>query len=428
MAAFACSPWRALAPSLEVQAILSSLFALFLAAFGEIFNLHAPTPHARPVGIFFQSIASALAATASWILLLYFVSYQLIGRYIVVLTILYSSLLLAGFRLYAVHKNKLTKMHLMIVGTSPFIQWIQEQLCQQRLPFHVLATLDSSSSEALIYRLNDKSTAPLNQLDKICDELGIDEIVIEKHQSLSDPLANELIESLFYGVQISSAESFVERVWQMIPIDQIDAGWLHTLDLKLTHPFYRKAKRLMDIALSTLGLIFSAPLILFSAIMIKLQDKGPVFYTQTRIGRLGQPFKIFKLRTMHIDAEQNGPQWAQKGDTRTTWFGHLLRKTRIDELPQLINILSGEMSLVGPRPERPEFVEMLSKSIPLYRFRHLLQPGLTGWAQVNYRYGASMEDSKIKLCYDFYYIKNLSLLIDFQILLKTIGSVAKGSR
>ena len=434
MAGFALSPWRALAPDLETQAIHSSLFALALTVFGEVFNLHLPAPQTNRLAMTLKSLASSALATALWILFLYFTSYQLIGRYIVIQAFGYSALLLAGLRLYAAFRNRSSRIRLMVVGHLSFIQWIEERIARQKLPFEISATLDASSQDALIHRQDGamgetgESMEPLSRFDEICHELQIDEMVIEKHQALSDALAAELIESLFYGVRISSAESFVERVWQMIPIDQIDAGWLHALDLKLTHPFYRRAKRLMDVALSSIGLILAAPLIAICALIIKLQDGGPVFYIQTRAGRFGQPFNMFKLRTMRIDAEQSGPQWAEKGDRRATWFGRLLRATRMDELPQLLNILSGEMSLVGPRPERPEFVEKLTHAIPLYRFRHLLQPGLTGWAQVNYRYGASIEDTKMKLCYDFYYIKNLSLLMDVQILLKTIGSVARGSR
>ena len=169
-------------------------------------------------------------------------------------------------------------------------------------------------------------------------------------------------------------------------------------------------------------------MILLAALVVKLESKGPAFYSQVRVGRFNRPFRIYKLRTMVNNSETSGAQWATKNDSRITAVGKFLRKTRLDELPQFWNVLKGEMSLVGPRPERPEFVEDLGKEIPFYLQRHLVKPGLTGWAQINYPYGASVEDSYNKLTYDFYYIKNASMGLDLQIFLRTTGTVMKGSR
>ena len=170
------------------------------------------------------------------------------------------------------------------------------------------------------------------------------------------------------------------------------------------------------------------PLIILAAIASKIESQDPVFYSQIRIGAMGRPFRIWKLRSMSADSEQNGPQWATLADPRVTKVGRLLRRTRIDETPQFWNILRGDMSLIGPRPERPEFVEKLAEKIPYYNQRHLLKPGLTGWAQINYPYGASTEDSLQKLKYDLYYVKHVSISLDVQIILSTVGAVMKGAR
>ena len=184
-----------------------------------------------------------------------------------------------------------------------------------------------------------------------------------------------------------------------------------------------RVKRLIDLILSSVLLAISAPLVVFFGLLIKLTSKGPMFFKQTRVGFKSELFTIYKLRTMAIDAEASGAQWAKKNDSRITPLGRFLRQTRIDELPQCWNVLKGNMSFVGPRPERPEFTKELTEKIPYYDLRHLVKPGLTGWAQVNYPYGASIEDSLKKLQYELYYIKNQTLLLDLNIMLRTLITV-----
>lgn len=185
-------------------------------------------------------------------------------------------------------------------------------------------------------------------------------------------------------------------------------------------------KRISDAALSFFLLIFTSPIMLLTAILIKLDSKGSIFYKQERLGKFNIPFKIIKFRSMRSDAEKNGAQWADINDNRITRVGKWIRLLRIDELPQLFNVLKGEMSLVGPRPEREVFVEELEKHIPYYRFRHAVKPGITGWAQVNYPYGASIEDAKWKHRYDMYYIKHQTFSFDIKTLIKTIGVIFFG--
>jgi exopolysaccharide biosynthesis polyprenyl glycosylphosphotransferase len=188
----------------------------------------------------------------------------------------------------------------------------------------------------------------------------------------------------------------------------------------------RVMKRLVDILVSTGGLLIMLPLFLLIAALIKIDSSGPAMYRQTRVGLRGRPFLIWKFRSMRQDAEKSGPQWAQADDPRISRVGRWLRKTRIDEFPQLINVLKGEMSLVGPRPERPVFVQDLRKIIPYYDLRHTVRPGITGWAQVKFRYGASEEDAHMKLQYDLYYVKRLSFALDMRILVQTTQVMLAG--
>ena len=182
----------------------------------------------------------------------------------------------------------------------------------------------------------------------------------------------------------------------------------------------RGAKRAAGIAVSFALILFMLPVLVATAIAIRLESPGPVFYRQRRVGRDGKIFRVYKFRSMTVNAEKNGAQWAGQNDARVTRVGQFIRKTRIDEIPQTLNILFGDMNFVGPRPERPEFTEMLAQEIPHYNERHQVKPGLTGWAQVNYPYGASVEDARQKLKYDLYYLKNYSLVLDLFIVIKTI--------
>lgn len=233
------------------------------------------------------------------------------------------------------------------------------------------------------------------------------------------------------GIDVLEWGTFYERNTNKIDIMNINPS-----HLILSDGFQKKhltlfLKKTMDIALALFGIIVFLPFGLIIALLIKLESKGPIFYTQERVGQNGKPFKIIKFRSMVNDAEKNAtPQWAQKNDPRITRLGRFLRETRLDEVPQLINILKGEISFVGPRPERPYFVSELEKSIPFYSQRHVTKPGLSGWAQIRYRYGATVDDAVKKLEYDLYYIKNLSIFLDLMILLETIQVVLfrRGSR
>ena len=214
----------------------------------------------------------------------------------------------------------------------------------------------------------------------------------------------------------------------MVHVDSLRASWFWTYEPAHIRPVYFAFKRSVDVVLSLLGLLAGAPAGALAALCIAIQDRGPVIYSQIRIGVRNQPFKIYKFRTMRIDAEKGGPCWAEPDDDRVTHVGRLLRRTRMDELPQFWNILKGDMSFIGPRPERPEIIEQIEAELPYYRFRHVVKPGLTGWAQVNYPYGASIEDTREKLAYDLHYIKYGSVLREMNITLRTIVAMVRGAR
>ncbi len=219
------------------------------------------------------------------------------------------------------------------------------------------------------------------------------------------------------GIGVRSVTWFWECRLRRVNIEQIPAGWFASL---ATPRGGQAVLRVFDVLVSLALVVLTLPLMLLTALLVRLDSPGPVLYRQERVGFGGKPFTLLKFRSMRADAEARGPAWAQAKDPRVTRVGQFMRKTRIDELPQLLNVLRGEMSFVGPRPERPHFVEQLAEAIPHYRDRSLVKPGVTGWAQVNYPYGASIEDARMKLSYDLYYVRNRSLLLDVLILIATV--------
>jgi sugar transferase (PEP-CTERM system associated) len=256
---------------------------------------------------------------------------------------------------------------------------------------------------------------------------GVKEIVVALDDRRGMPL-QPLLEARLEGVRITSYLSFWERATRRVNLTALDPSWLIYADgFHVGTALNRVLKRALDIAASLGLLALTLPLLMLVTVAIKLDSRGPVFYCQERVGRGGRPFRIRKFRTMHVDAEQpSSPQWAAVGDPRATRLGGFLRRMRLDELPQIFNVLKGEMSFVGPRPERPHFVTQLSREIPFYAERHRVRPGITGWAQINYPYGASVVDARIKLSYDLYYIKNFSFLFDLLIILSTAKAIVFG--
>lgn len=261
----------------------------------------------------------------------------------------------------------------------------------------------------------------------------VNEIVVAVDDRRKKIPIHSLLQCRLAGIHVTDVITFFERETGKVRVDLLYPSWMIFSEGFEANAGLQVFKRIFDIVATLIILFFASPLVLITAIAIKIEDglSAPVLYRQQRTGKNGEPFSVMKFRSMHVDAEKGqGPLWASKNDSRVTRVGSVIRLLRIDELPQLVNVLRGEMSFVGPRPERPQFVDELSAMIPYYQERHCVKPGITGWAQLCYAYGSSVEDAQEKLQYDLYYIKNQSVLFDLQILLQTIEVVlfGKGAR
>jgi sugar transferase (PEP-CTERM system associated) len=344
--------------------------------------------------------------------------------------IAFAGVLVARVSFAAVTRIAVRPRRVLVVGVGNLAAEIEYMMSRQ----------PPSTSEVVGYvaLIDEKPEIPQSRITRIKKSLvalahqhDVKEIVV----ALSDRRGTSLqplLEARMEGITITSYLSFWERETRRVNLQALDPSWLIYSDGfrmgTLTNTFLKRA---LDLSMSGVLLLFTLPTLILATIAIRLDSPGPILYRQERVGKNGKLFTIYKFRTMRVDAESNGiPQWAAPRDPRITRVGRLLRVTRIDELPQIVNVLRGDMSFVGPRPERPFFVDSLSASMPYYSERHRVRPGITGWAQINYVYGASIDDAKVKLSYDLYYIKNYSLLFDFLIILSTAEAVffGKGAR
>ena len=264
----------------------------------------------------------------------------------------------------------------------------------------------------------------IHDLNRFVENLGVSEVVLALEERRNSLPLKDLLRIKTAGVHVNDFSSFMERETGRVDLGTLNPSWLIFSDgFSSGRAVSSAAKRVFDVAASGILLLFTFPIIVLFALLVKLDSKGPAFFRQTRVGLYGESFELIKLRSMRTDAEKDGAKWAQTDDPRVTRVGRFIRKVRIDELPQAWNVLKGEMSFVGPRPERPQFVEGLEEQLPFYAERHMVKPGITGWAQINYPYGASIEDSRHKLEYDLYYAKNYTPFLDFLILLQTLRVV-----
>lgn len=323
---------------------------------------------------------------------------------------------------YLILKKRLFIQNILVLGTGNFASSIAEEI--EGIHDSAYKIVHFIGNTKVLYNPNH---VPVSQkipdIAGYCRNNDIELIVIALDDRRKKTPTNELLACKFNGIRVQQGVDFYEGITGKLPVERVDPSGIFFSDGFRLDRWTRTLKRSLDIAFALTGIVFSIPVSILSACIIKLESPGPVFYLQERVGQRGKTFKIIKFRSMRLDAEQDGAVWASKNDDRATRFGALMRKTRIDEIPQLWNVLCGEMSTVGPRPERPFFVEELTEKIPYYTIRHYVKPGITGWAQISYPYGASVKDALRKLEYDLYYMKNISFFLDLVILFKTVKTI-----
>ncbi|MET0648500.1 MAG: TIGR03013 family XrtA/PEP-CTERM system glycosyltransferase [Pyrinomonadaceae bacterium] len=355
----------------------------------------------------------------------------MIGRGVSLIALPLALLLMVGWRVCAHwllgHPDVGEKI--LIVGSGESAVEVAREVLERRdAGFRVVGFVSSRPELVGQSLLNPRVLGLTDDLAAIARREGVNRIVVAQGERRGHFPTRQLLDlSLSGDVHIEECASFYERLTGRVSLDMMRPSWLIFSSRARQARLSAVLRTLFHRGVALVGAVVSLPVALVTAALIKLDSPGPVLYSQERVGKNGRPFSVYKFRSMRTDAERDGPVWASKqGDTRTTRVGRVIRKIRVDEIPQFWNILRGEMNFVGPRPERPHFVKQLAEEIPFYEQRHLIAPGLTGWAQIKYPYGASVEDARQKLQYDLYYIKNQSLLLDAVILFETVKTILFG--
>jgi sugar transferase (PEP-CTERM system associated) len=407
-----------------------TLFALMIVAGMLSMGLYRARQRPTPAEVVARVSLAVLIATVGEIIF-YFILPEIFdsGRGVTAIASVLAVLGLTGSRfliLRMIDSNPV-KRRVLVIGTGDHATKIRNlRRRSDRRRFDVVAFVAVSEFDR--DAASGMAIAPVIGPDQ-ARNYSFDEIVVALDDRRGMLPMDLLLDFKQRGVPVTDLVDFLERETEHLDLDILRPSWLLYERSSETDLIYRWLKRGCDVILASVLLIVMLPLLLMAVIAIKVEDgwSAPIFYRQKRVGRHGRIVRLFKFRSMRVDAERNtGPRWSTRGDDRVTRVGALLRRFRIDELPQMINIIRGDMSVVGPRPERPEFVEQLSRQVPLYYYRHGVRPGLTGWAQLNFPYGASLEDAREKLKYDLYYIKNASLILDLLILVQTVEVVVWG--
>src|SRR3972149_9393690 len=380
--------------------------------------------------LLFIKLLQSLGATSVLLSIAYFFFPSLIiGRGIFIITMIALIPILLLWRIFFVNMSLFRKDNdkLLIIGTGELAVEIGRKIVDKGYAgYKVAGFIDEDKGRVGESLFNPKIIGTYDDISSIVQKERTGKIIVAMQEMRGIFPIDQLLKLRLDGIEVEDGISFYEKISGKIHVSHLKPGWLI-----FSEGFRRRriemGKRITDIFLASVGLILALPIMLLTALLIKLESPGPVFFRQDRVGEGEKEFTLLKFRSMKVDAEsETGPVWATVNDDRVTKIGKLIRKLRIDEIPQMINVLKGDMSFVGPRPERAHFIAMLEKEIPYYSLRHNVKPGITGWAQIKYPYGASVEDAREKLQYDIYYIKNMSLLYDFTIVLETIKTVILG--
>ena len=410
---------------LLVQAF--AIFAFAQTISGAVLGLYdRATLPSRSLILMRVGLSSATATAVAYAVI-YVVMYSTIGRRLTALAMGLFILQSAGLRLWANWAIHDLYRGLVLVGTPALWASFQKARDNNLLSEYRLVGWASIDAPPDAPASGRQHLGSIQQLIPQLPSLNVTDIVVGTDAARDPRIMDWVVPCLQYGCRVTNEATFYEKATGQILVDEITPAWFLFADLRVHCEDRAKLKRVTDLLAASLGLLLSAPLWPLIALAIKLTDGGPVFYSQQRVGQHGRPFRLFKFRTMRVNAENGKSVWARPDDPRVTRFGRWLRRSRLDELPQLINILVGQMSVVGPRPERPDIVEDLCQVIPYFRERNLVKPGLTGWAQISFRYGASIEDAKQKLQFDLYYLKHMSFELDLVIILRTVGTFLRGA-
>ena len=369
----------------------------------------------------------ALGAACIVLSIIYFLAPDSsLGRGIAVTAAPLSLAFLLGWRLSANATNLLARgdERVLLVGTGDAgVNLVRHVLRHPEYNMKVIGFLDEKGMDIGKSLVNPAIIGATADLESIVAAEKIDRVILSLKERRGGTPVRELLHLKFAGVGVEDVHSCFERLSGRIALEHLSPSWLILSDGFKKSAWLRASKRAVDFFVSMVLLVLAAPIMPLVALAIYVESGRPIFFKQMRVGYKGKEFELIKFRSMVQDAEKNGPQWATKQDSRVTAVGKLIRKTRLDELPQLFNVFRGEMSLVGPRPERPVFCKMLEEQIPYFNLRHSARPGLTGWAQVRFKYSANIDDSKDKLELDLFYLKNMSLFVDLAILFETVKVV-----
>ncbi|HKT85327.1 MAG TPA: TIGR03013 family XrtA/PEP-CTERM system glycosyltransferase [Novosphingobium sp.] len=334
-----------------------------------------------------------------------------------IILLVFNRLVVSGFLGTSAFRRRV-----LVLGAGRRAQRLRELGERPESGFVIVGYIAMSEASPLVEEAIARSA--IHNLTRFVENLGVSEVVLAIEERRNALPLKDLLRIKTAGVHVNEFSSFLERETGRVDLDTVNPSWLIFSDgFSSGRMLSSAAKRVFDVIASVLLLAITAPIVLLFALLVKIDSRGPAFYRQARVGLYGESFDVIKLRSMRSDAEAAGAQWAARNDPRITRVGKFIRKTRIDELPQAWTVLKGEMSFVGPRPERPEFVADLEEQLPFYAERHMVKPGITGWAQINYPYGASIRDSRNKLEYDLYYAKNYTPFLDLLIILQTLRVV-----